>query len=707
MPCPRLSWLCWTLGALTLVFVRLFYPDRRLHNSTTHDNHALQRVPPSTAIPSMATPASVTPPAEVEIVVCRYNEDVEWVHRLLQRAPASVSASVMNHGPRLPQWMMASTGRLREWPLENRGRECHCYLQHIIATHPQFAARTLYVQADACCNGEALDQVFTGGPTVPFAYLTDKLWYNLSTGKLDRRYPGYNQRSCELHDLFGVQCKRSARGLLLRGPGLASFAVSKQRLVRHNVSVWRAAASLLEVWSLEQWSSGVKSGDARHHHSVASGSAAPRPSAMAWPNEWLGCLPFERLWHVMLGEAPMLARELALPHHPPQRCLTPGSVHASVCQGITARGPTALPHPPHPPHPLHPLHPRHPLEQQPTQPEQTPTQPVTRPDRAERAESGGTAAGVQGARVQGAESGGTAAPAAHPAPALLSERAPVGMAGAPPSLVVPLYFVASRQAGGEQEALLAQFRHSAQLDPSVSLRLRSVDLEAGGGFQTAAWKRAIHARLQWWLEAAEAGVGGDFVVCSDIDVRFYTSSWSTRVLDCLREGADICLTKGGKTSLPDGRFTSINGGFFAMRAGPAAARFWRRVIVAVDALSPADRGASMFEQTVINRMLRANDTAGIRIRFYPTALVRAGELRGASCLHLLRVHHCAGCGDAVQKLAGLERVAQAVTQANRDEAGTAACEDVERAANVFRTPEAFGSTPHHTLRGASTPIAHQ
>jgi hypothetical protein len=122
-----------------------------------------------------------------------------------------------------------------------------------------------------------------------------------------------------------------------------------------------------------------------------------------------------------------------------------------------------------------------------------------------------------------------------------------------------------------------------------------------------------------------------------------------------------------------------------MRASPTTVRFWKRVIAGVDALDPLDKGANMFEQTVINRMLRANQTAGAKLGFFPTQLVRGGAALGDHCLHLIRVHHCAGCGNGANKVASLERVARAAANHAHDDA----CIEEERMSKQYVSAEAF------------------
>ena len=533
----------------------------------------------------------------IELVVCRFKEDVSWVSRLLARMPPTLTASIMNHGQRLPDRLNA-TGRLRDWPLPNRGRECDCYLQHIIATHPHFASRTIYAQADACCTTALIDHVHEQQRHLPFVYLTDKLWRQLNL--VDNRYPGYTDRSCQLQGLFGIECTRTPKGLVLEGPGLASFAVSRPRLLQHNVSRWQAAADQLKAWSFT-------TKPTIHHRPGLD----DRVSVTEWADEWFGCLPFERLWHVLLGEPLNLPSALALPHHASERCNRSGTARAQVC-----------------------------------------------PSEASASEAG-------------------------------SE--------------VPLYFVSSRQpgrSGGAQASLLDQFKLTAQLDARIVLRERLLEIDRDSGqFQSAGWKVAIRERLKLWLAAAATGAStGELVVCSDIDVRFYTPDWTHDVLACLQDGADLCFTKGGRTSLPHGGFTSINGGFFAMRASRTTKRFWKRVIAEIDALSPYDKGASMLEQTVINRMIKANDTEGAVLKFYSTSVVRAGQLEGVDCLHLLRVHHCAGCGDSDQKLATLERVARTAVSA-RPMGRSASCAEEEEEAGRFVSIDAFSSRGQASTHG--------
>lgn len=136
--------------------------------------------------------------------------------------------------------------------------------------------------------------------------------------------------------------------------------------------------------------------------------------------------------------------------------------------------------------------------------------------------------------------------------------------------------------------------------------------------------------------------------------------------------------KGGKSY--------INGGFFAMRRGAVAVRFWKRVLAGVQALRPGEKGAAMLEQTVINRMLAARKTEGAQVAFYSKSLVRGGKLEGARCLQLLRVHHCAGCGNGDAKLSTLRHVTSQVAMAR---ASPAACEEETRSAQRYLPVDAF------------------
>lgn len=238
---PRLTILCCAAGAVTLCVLHLKSPrlqHRPTASSTSievqpqeHDNlvvraHKIWEAGRASGREAFDNDAAsdkartVATAKSIELVVCRYDEDVSWVDRLLQRAAGSVSASIMNHG----EWLRSDNPRVRVWPLTNHGRECDCYLQHMLGRHPHFAERTLYVQADSCCHSQVVDQLLSpseADAAPPFTYLTDKLWYNLSTGKLNRKFDFYNQRSCMLHRLFGARCAPAGlpHGVVSSGKG--------------------------------------------------------------------------------------------------------------------------------------------------------------------------------------------------------------------------------------------------------------------------------------------------------------------------------------------------------------------------------------------------------------------------------------------------------------------------------------------------------
>ena len=240
--------------------------------------------PPASSAPISSSSRCVGADCTFELVVCRYDEDVRWVSRLLGAATAPATAVIMNHGSPLDPAQLQSD-RVVEWSAPNTGRECGCYLDHIERRWPDFAASTLYVQADSCCHNRVEQILLAAPPAHGFVSLTDKLYYVLKNGKQEAKYPGYNRRSCEMQALFGRQCNRSAKGgLWLGGPGLANFQVGRARLLRSERTVWRKARQLLDRWLVEA------------------------------DDAWVGCLPMERLWHVLLGEPDILPRGQALPH---------------------------------------------------------------------------------------------------------------------------------------------------------------------------------------------------------------------------------------------------------------------------------------------------------------------------------------------------------------------------------------------------------
>lgn len=449
--------------------------------------------------------------ATTELVVCRFDEDVEWVVRLLATAP-HVTAVIANHGKPIPEYLVRrGSGRLEDWALPNTMRECGCYLGHILRRYPNFAARTIFVQADACCKSALLEEA-RRGPGTPFVYLTDKLWYNLSSGDPETAHPGYNGRSCELQALFGGACSRSERGLWLRGPGLANFAVARHRLLAHANSVWRAAHdSLSRPWP----GRGADLGTGVHSH------------------EWVACLVFERLWHVLLGEPQLLPRELALPHYDDcaaERAAVCGAQRASA--GARYRATVRA-------------------------------KPLARPALRKPKFASGRRQAPPSDRSQGAAGEDRGAPSSQAGvlatstadvavlPTSASSPRPAAVGGA-----LPVYFVSSDQPGARLVELREQFVASARLEPAVELRERTMVLSGDGGFQGGAWKAAIFERLRYWIVAAgeaavpasagDTGAGGggtdgELVVCSDIDVTFYPG-WGAAVLRCL-DAADICAPR--------------------------------------------------------------------------------------------------------------------------------------------------------------------
>ena len=258
--------------------------------------------------------AAATPPVvDVDVVVCRYAEDVSWLPKLMSGASSSVRGFVINHGP-TAALHGGHAAHLFEWRTANAGNECGCYLAFIACMYPHFAQLTLFLQADAGHLG-CLCQ-----PALPFAYLGRNEWRSMEKGDTDRTCHGYNDRSCQITALWGAACERTARGLKLVGPGHANLQVSRERLLRHPISTWRRLASVVDG-STGRWGAQLCSNRAR--------------------TRWFDCLVLERLWHRLMGEPGVLPRELALPQLAlPARCNTTCPLRCAEreCEGHVVPG---------------------------------------------------------------------------------------------------------------------------------------------------------------------------------------------------------------------------------------------------------------------------------------------------------------------------------------------------------------------------------
>ena len=180
--------------------------------------------------------SQVAAPPVLDVVVCRYREDVaSWLPRLIAGATVEARAVVINHGPTaaLPGAVLQAEPRISEWRTKNAGNECGCYLSYISCRFPNFAQLTLFMQADAGYLGSLCQ------PGLPFAYLGRNEWRSMEKGDTDRTCHGYNDRSCDWTAMWGGKCERTARGLKLVGPGHANFQVSRERLLRHSHATWR------------------------------------------------------------------------------------------------------------------------------------------------------------------------------------------------------------------------------------------------------------------------------------------------------------------------------------------------------------------------------------------------------------------------------------------------------------------------------------
>eukprot|EP00966_Prymnesium_polylepis_P148256 3424822-Prymnesium_polylepis.1 len=78
-----------------------------------------------------ANSAAAAPPVvDVDVVVCRYAEDVSWLSKLVSGASGAVRGFVVNHGP--TEALPGGHGpHLFEWRTANAGNECGCYLAFI------------------------------------------------------------------------------------------------------------------------------------------------------------------------------------------------------------------------------------------------------------------------------------------------------------------------------------------------------------------------------------------------------------------------------------------------------------------------------------------------------------------------------------------------------------------------------------------------
>ena len=138
---------------------------------------------PSPQCVGLAVPnASIAPLPTLDVVVCRYSEDVSWVPRLVAGALIPTRAVIVNHGSKLTLSASHDRGlsRLVEWRTKNAGNECGCYLVFVLCAYPHFAKLTLFLQADAGNLG-CLCQ-----PSLPFAYLGRNKWRNMEKGDTDR-----------------------------------------------------------------------------------------------------------------------------------------------------------------------------------------------------------------------------------------------------------------------------------------------------------------------------------------------------------------------------------------------------------------------------------------------------------------------------------------------------------------------------------------
>lgn len=284
----------------------------------THHRRPAHPVPPAAArTPSGAQSSTHHHPVQhhnasglaVELVVCRYSEDVSWVSELMLTARADTRALILNHGEHAA---LRGHPRALEWKLRNAGNECGCYLAYIARTYPHFAMTTLFVQA---ADGVGLACLCS---RAPFSYLGRGDWRNLSSGG-PNSCPGYVARSCELSGLFGRRCERtSLGGLRLSGPGHANFQVQRERLLVHPLSTWRALSQL------------VDGSRPRYGTNLCSNRGRTR---------WFDCLVMERLWHTLMGEPGELRREQAIAPLPPAaRCASSCPLACRGCRAVAPPG---------------------------------------------------------------------------------------------------------------------------------------------------------------------------------------------------------------------------------------------------------------------------------------------------------------------------------------------------------------------------------
>lgn len=118
---------------VTLISIIILCP---MIGSLIHNTNTIEKFDPS---------GDVT--GDIDVVVARYKEDVEWLRKVLQMSSVS-RVYLYNKGPMNIPVDILRHPKTRYTEFVNKGREADTYLQHIIRNYNDLASKVVFAQGD-------------------------------------------------------------------------------------------------------------------------------------------------------------------------------------------------------------------------------------------------------------------------------------------------------------------------------------------------------------------------------------------------------------------------------------------------------------------------------------------------------------------------------------------------------------------------------
>lgn len=172
---------------------------------------------------------------DVEIVVARYNEDLEWL-----KAFKNYKVTVYNKG--LDNLILPNNCQIIN--LENIGREAHSYLYHVITNYETLAQKTIFLQGDPFYHKPNFDYLINGSPHSCAHIIAECREYNLGfesnrVANVQWQNTKWNDTTLSKHSMlsfaqtnFNPEFDEDSSIYFQWG---AQFAVDKENIICHDI----------------------------------------------------------------------------------------------------------------------------------------------------------------------------------------------------------------------------------------------------------------------------------------------------------------------------------------------------------------------------------------------------------------------------------------------------------------------------------------